>query len=443
MKCATGDWKKKRDEDMKKIAEENDAKELFNLYQKILDLNIEVQKKRYKNLKKQNEEKYKEVIDTLNYLREMLNDINNEILKYDTNCDEHYMTTAPKYIYQKIYQKLSEAYKEFTNIKETCKNKNIVIENIPEYKNVNDTNSTVGNNLKKIEEKYFSKKNEYIEEDKKRRSEIFKRENNLTKYKKTTTTDVKRSTYVQNLYNVPFLSDYHGVGSVFIPFAFELTKDYKEIFPKEMIQKVKEKLDEHEININENFHIFFCYQYIAEILDRNKKLLFRPHYFIAKQEIDNEHETIKMNKQDHTKNEAHEGCIYNEIQNWNPNKISNTCIFYDSKHCIINEDIDNFSIHDGDLSYTIPMVDLIPKDENKINKTYVYYSFVLEHDKKIAALTIHFLCFPKTEECNAYITDARFEQDFYEKNNTIGSAINFATTNGDTEVVEFLNQITK
>ena len=161
---------------MKKIAEENDAKELFNLYQKILDLNIEVQKKRYKNLKKQNEEKYKEVIDTLNYLREMLNDINNEILKYDTNCDEHYMTTAPKYIYQKIYQKLSEAYKEFTNIKETCKNKNIVIENIPEYKNVNDTNSTVGNNLKKIEEKYFSKKNEYIEEDKKRRSEIFKRE---------------------------------------------------------------------------------------------------------------------------------------------------------------------------------------------------------------------------------------------------------------------------
>ena len=425
---------------MKKVAEENNAKKLFELYKEILDLNIEVQKERYKNLERQNEEKYKEGIDTLKYLIEMLNDINNEILKYDTNCDEHYMTTAPK----NIYQKGSDINKVFKNLENICKDNDIKIENIPKYNDFINTNNTVMEKRRKIEEIYFDKKKTYLSEDNSRRSEIFMENNNLTKYTNETTTDVKRSTYVQNLYNVPFLSDYHGVGNVFIPFAFELTKDYKEIFPKKMIDEVEKELKEHKININENFHIFFCYQYIAEILDRNKKLLFRPHYFIAKSEIDEKYNTLLKEEKNAHKKASYKGCTtYNEIQKFNPNKNKNTCIFYDSKHCIINEDIDNFSVHDGDLSHTIPMVDLIPKDENKINKTYVYYSFVLEHDKKIAALTIHFLCFPKTEECNAYITDARFEQDFYEKNNTIGSAINFATANEDTEVVEFLNYITK
>ena len=432
--------KETNENNKKLVAEKNNAEKLFKLYKEILDLNIEVQKERYKNLERQNEEKYKEGIDTLKYLIEMLNDINNEILKYDTNCDEHYMTTAPK----NIYQKGSDINKVFKNLENICKDNDIKIENIPKYNDFINTNNTVMEKRRKIEEIYFDKKKTYLSEDNSRRSEIFMENNNLTKYTNETTTDVKRSTYVQNLYNVPFLSDYHGVGNVFIPFAFELTKDYKEIFPKKMIDEVEKELKEHKININENFHIFFCYQYIAEILDRNKKLLFRPHYFIAKSEIDEKYNTLlKEGKNAHEK-ASYKGCTtYNEIQKFNPNKNKNTCIFYDSEHCIINEDIDNFSVHDGDLSHTIPMVDLIPKDENKINKTYVYYSFVLEHDKKIAALTIHFLCFPKTEECNAYITDARFEQDFYEKNNTIGSAINFATANGDTEVVEFLNQITK
>ena len=439
MEYATYEENKKRDEDMKEIAKENDAEELFKLYKEILDLNIEVQKERYKNLERQKEEKYNEEKNELIDIINGLNDLNKEILKCD-NSNEHYMTTAPK----NIYQNLSDIVDELKNLNNRCEEKNIKIENIPKYNDFKKNNSFVLENRKKIEEKYFDKKKTYLSEDKKRRSKIFNTKTDLNKYEKKTNTDVKRSTYVQNLYNVPFLSEYNGFGEVLIPFAFELTKDYKEIFPKKMIDEVEKKLEEHGINSNKNFHIFFCYQYILKILDKNAQLLFRPHYFIAKREIDEKYNTLLKEEKNAHKKASYKGCTtYNEIQKFNPNKNKNTCIFYDSEHCIINKDIDNFSVHDGDLSYTIPMVDLIPKDKSQINKTYVYYSFVLEQKKKIAALTIHFLCFPIEEgRYNSIVTEMS-ECDFYEKNNTIGSAINFATANGDTEVVEFLNQITK
>ena len=425
------------------VAKENDAKELFILYQEILNLNKQWQIDKLKNNERQQKEKYNEETNRLNYLKEMLNDLNNKILKYNhPNDNEHYMTTANK----NIYPKLNKIREEYTDLLKTCKGKKIDIKNIPKYTDAMSTNETALNNLKKIEEKYFNDKKEYLKEDKSRRSEIFKRENNLTKYKKTTTTNVERSTYVKDLYNVPFLSEYNGFGAVFIPFAFELDKGYKEIFPEEMIEEVEKKLNEHEMDSNKNFHIYFCYQYIHNLSEKkNAQLLFRPHYFIAKQEINKKYNSLLKEGKSASKKENYTKCTtYNEIQGPNEHRNNNTCIFYDSKHCIINEVIDNFSVHDGDLSFKEPMVDLIPANENQIQKTYVYYSFVLEHDKKIAALTIHFLCFPIETKRWDYIFDAIAKGDkFYKNNNTIESAINFAKNNEDEEVVEFLNQITK
>ena len=238
---------------------------------------------------------------------------------------------------------------------------------------------------------------------------------------------------------------YDDFYKVFIPFAFELTKNYEEFFPEKMINEVKEKLEEYRIDRNENFHIFFCYQYIAEIIfDTNVKLLFRPHFFIAKGEIDDNYNKLLGEGKGVDVQENYKGkTTYNEIQKDNLNRINNTCIFYDNEYCIINEDINNFSLHDGCLSFTIPTVDVIPENTNKINKTYIYYSFVLEHDKNIAALTIHFLCFPKGNNYYNVLTAMSNGDNFYKGNKTIESAIKFATENGDEEVVKFLNYITE
>ena len=443
MKNTTEKEQKERDKAMEEIAKENDAKELFNLYQKILALIVKVQGKQLEEFEEQQEGKYSYETATLKSLINELNNINNEILNYDPKSNEHYMITTSK----NIYKKLSDAGNELKNLKKTCNDKGIDIKKIPKYMKVKDTNSTVGKNLKKIEEEYFGKKNKYIDEDKKRRDDIYKNKNknNLTKYKKGTTTNVPRSTYVKTLYNIPFLSEYNGFNDVFIPFAFELPNNYINIFPENMKTDVNSKLKSYGKD-GINMKIFFCYQYIAgdKKLINNKRLLFRPHFFIAKKEIDSTSDTLSNKRKNvYDPEDYKDYTTYNEIQKRNDNKIFNTCIFYDSEHCIINEDINNFSVHDGCLSFMEPTVEVIPGDENKINKTYVYYSFVLEQKKKIAALTIHFLCFPKTEECISKITTAMFGiNKFYKNNKTIESAINFAKDNGDEEVVKFLNYIT-
>ena len=282
-------------------------------------------------------------------------------------------------------------------------------------------------NFKKKEEEERRQKEEAKNKDRERRQKIIKEliKNKTIKYKKTDKTNVDSSEYVREMQNVPFLCEYSGVGNVNIPFAFELRKEYIKIFPKEMVEKVKEYLQDNEVN-DKNFHIFFCYQYLlTKCFPGNKinfcsNILFRPHYFIAKKEIDEFKNSLnELNHQD-KQEKIKKSAIYPAI--------SNICVIFNNENKITDGTVDNFLIHYGCLSTGQPS---IGKNTNDIEdkEIVVLYSFVLETKKKIAAITIHFLRCPNNFP------------EFPENISTINDAIEFANRQGDNEVVEFLNDI--
>ena len=133
------------------------------------------------------------------------------------------------------------------------------------------------------------------------------------KYDKNTIKNVSNSKYRSlDFPNVPFFSSYNTVNQVIIPFAFELGNEYFKIFPTKMKEIVRSLIDKEGIQEN-NVKIFFCYQYLTtkiyakkveekfkdecnsinekifknECNAINEEILFRPHFFIAKKEIDN------------------------------------------------------------------------------------------------------------------------------------------------------------
>lgn len=252
------------------------------------------------------------------------------------------------------------------------------------------------------------------------------------KYDKNTNKNVSNSKYrLLDLPNVPFFSSYNTVNHVIIPFAFKLRNEYFEIFPREMQKIVRRYINKGKIQEN-NVKIFFCYQYLTTKIiakgmeqigtgegykDINEKILFRPHFFIAKKEID--------------KN-SNDDLIYSNIYP------GNKCIVFNNKKKKILSQLERyFSIHGGCLSCVTPSIYRTIKETS--SNVEIYYSFVLELEKKIAAMTIHFFKCP----------DEGYSLENIDKNinpskiNTINDAINFAETNGDKEVVDFLNSITK
>ena len=256
------------------------------------------------------------------------------------------------------------------------------------------------------------------------------------KYDKNTIKNVSNSKYGSlNLPNVPFFSSYNTVNHVIIPFAFELRNEYFKIFPTKMQKIVRSHINEEGIQEN-NVKIFFCYQYLITKLlnkridqimwvekgnnDINEKILFRPHFFIAKKEIDKDSLANNLN------------LIYS---NTDP---GNRCVVFNSEkkkilHCVER----SFFIHGGSLSCVTPSIHRKIKDTS--SNVEIYYSFVLELEKKIAAMTIHFLKCPG----EGYSWE-NIEDDINpSKINTINDAINFAQKNNDIKVVEFLNSITK
>ena len=255
------------------------------------------------------------------------------------------------------------------------------------------------------------------------------------KYAKNTDKNVSNSKYGSlNLPNVPFFSSYNTVNNVIIPFAFELHNKYFEIFPRKMKKIVRRYINKGEIQEN-NVKIFFCYQYlITKILkkgfeqisggkgnnDINEEILFRPHFFIAKEEIDSDSPANNLN------------LIYS---NTDP---GNICVVFNSEkkkilHCVERF----FSIHGGSLSCVTPSIHRKIKDTS--SNVEIYYSFVLEREKKIAAMTIHFFKCPE----EGYSCD-NIDNDINPSNiKTIADVIKFAETNNDKEVVDFLNSITK
>ena len=301
---------------------------------------------------------------------------------------------------------------------------------IIKHKDLDQIRAEVEEDLKKKEEKERKEKEQAKNNDIKRRKEIINEliKNQAIKYKKTDTTNVGFSEYANRLQNVPFVSDYCGVGYVRIPLAFELNKKCIDIFPKKMVEKVEEYLHDNKVN-DENFHIFFCYQYLLTKClpdDQNKiskKILFRPHYFIAKNEIDDFNKSLN-NLELKVKNERirNSAIIY-------PAK-SNICVIFNNENEIIDETVNSFSIHTGSLSAMEPSIGKNISDIGD-KEIVVLYSFVLETEKKIAAITIHFLRCP-----NKFI-------DISQNILTINNAIDFASNQGDDEVVEFLNDITE
>ena len=255
------------------------------------------------------------------------------------------------------------------------------------------------------------------------------------KYDKNTDKNVSNSKYgLLNLPNVPFFSSYNTVNDVIIPFAFKLHNEYFEIFPIKMQKIVRSYINEEGIQEN-NVKIFFCYQYLTtKILkegmeqigagegykDINEEILFRPHFFIAKEEIDKDSLANNLN------------LIYS---NTDP---GNRCVVFNSEkkkilYCVER----SFSIHGGSLSCVTPSIHRKIKDTS--SNVEIYYSFVLEREKKIAAMTIHFLKCPGEEySCE------NIDNDINPSNiKTIADAISFAEANKDKEVVDFLNSITK
>ena len=346
----------------------------------------------------------------------------------------------------KNYQKVEEYKKKVEEIVEKIKDDDLLCNFIKNIKDININCNASSHFLKTIKnveykkniEQFLNENKKYIyskldeineninnskNDDEVRRKDFLKRLPNGSKYGKTSETEIKKSKYVAELYNVPFFSTYEGVGDVMIPFAFELTKDYKGIFPEKMIKIVDTKLD-NDIDKDKDFHIYFCYQYFVNTSIENMEaincLLFRPHYFIAKEEIDN------------CKNDN--GFIYNPNEK-NPKK-ENICVVFGHNKCLFDGIIDDFGIHNDRLSAHDPIVGLISK--KTVNNIPVFYSFVLEKDKKIAAMTIHFFKFIEdgfTSNIGDEIADNPIS--------TIENAINFAKKQGDNDVVEFLNGIIK
>ena len=252
------------------------------------------------------------------------------------------------------------------------------------------------------------------------------------KYDKNTIKNVSNSKYrLLDLPNVPFFSSYNTVNHVIIPFAFDLPNEYFKIFPTKMQKIVRTHINEEGIQKND-VKIFFCYQYLTTKIiakgmgqigvgegykDINEEILFRPHFFIAKEKID--------------KN-SNADLIYSNIDP------GNICVVFNSeKKEIFSRLVIDFSIHGGRLSQMTPSIGIKIKDTS--SNVEIYYSFVLEREKKIAAMTIHFFKCP----------DEGYSCENIDKNinpskiNTIADAIKFAETNGDIKVVDFLNSITK
>lgn len=255
------------------------------------------------------------------------------------------------------------------------------------------------------------------------------------KYDKNTIKNVNNSKYGSlNLPNVPFFSSYNTIDHVIIPFAFELRNEYFKRFPIGMKKIVGSYIKEVGIK-KKDVKIFFCYQYLTtkiftkaveEISEEesnkaiNEKILFRPHFFIAKKEIDKDSDAkIK-------------GAIYSNMKSGNICVVSNN----DNKK-ILHWLVKDFSIHGGSLSCVNPSINRKIKDTS--SNVEIYYSFVLELEKKIAAMTIHFLKCPD----EGYSWENIDKDINPSKINTINDAINFAQKNNDIEVVEFLNSITK
>ena len=255
------------------------------------------------------------------------------------------------------------------------------------------------------------------------------------KYDKNTIKNVSNSKYGSlNLPNVPFFSSYNTVDHVIIPFAFELRNGYFGRFPIEMQKNVR--LCINKVGIKEkDVKIFFCYQYLTtkifakevekfseEVSNKaiNEEILFRPHFFIAKKEIDNDSEAKNPN------------LIYSNISP------GNMCVVFNSeKKKILHRLESSFSIHGGLLSCVTPSIGIKIKDTS--SNVEIYYSFVLERKKKIAAMTIHFFKCPG----EGYSWE-NIDNDINPSNiKTIADAINFAYKNKDKEVVDFLNSITK
>ena len=142
--------------------------------------------------------------------------------------------------------------------------------------------------------------------------------------------------------------------------------------------------------------------------------------FIAKEEIDKDSDANTQ------------GLIYNNMAS------GNICVVFNNKNeNILYWLVTSFSIHGGHLSSKTPLIHR--KIRETSSKVEIYYSFVLERKKKIAAMTIHFFKCPG----EGYSWD-NIDNEINPLNiNTINDAIKFAETNNDKEVVEFLNSITK
>ena len=270
-------------------------------------------------------------------------------------------------------------------------------------------------------------------EDKKSEGELFKKVviEEGYKYEGNTKKNVTNSQYgILTLPNVPFFCSYNTVNDVIIPFAFELRNEYFAIFPEAMKKIVNTCIKEAKMQKND-VKIFFCYQYlITKIIAKtfadslgeaiNEEILFRPHFFIGKDEINKVSDAIS------------EGFIY---CNTSP---GNICLVFNNKNKkILDKTVTSFSIHNWTLSCNTPSIAI--KIKNTSSDVEIYYSFVLERTKKIAAMTIHFLKCPAEgpywETINENINPSKI--------NTIAAAINFASQNGDCKVVDFLNSITK
>lgn len=182
-------------------------------------------------------------------------------------------------------------------------------------------------------------------EDKKSEGELFKKVviEEGYKYEGNTKKNVTNSQYgILTLPNVPFFCSYNTVSDVIILFAFELYNKYFAIFPEAMKKIVNTCIKEAKMQKND-VKIFFCYQYlITKIVAKtfadslgdaiNEEILFRPHFFIGKEEID----------QDSGAKQSDCISIYAN------STLGNKCVVFNKENKeILNQLEKNFSIHGG------------------------------------------------------------------------------------------------
>ena len=198
-------------------------------------------------------------------------------------------------------------------------------------------------------------------------------------------------------YNVPYLATYNSWANTKIIYTNELDISAINLFPRNIRDRINKFFTSHEINKND-IHLFMNYESLCNAAGSQESLIIRPHYFVAKSEIDKNSNNTSGN-------------IYNSCVN---------VIVINETGEMKVDGTDDISIHHCQLSNVGKGLG-IKASELQSDNARIYYSFVYEPKKKIAAITVHLVVF---NEDLAYATgfyeslNIKTNNDFFEFCNT-------------------------